>query len=181
MYQVFHDLAALHSRLNQTFEKLGVPLRSEELVVPEFRCVAIGTDSTEMERASTFLFDEGIPAKIVPVALGLDWVPMLYYLCSPEEQVALALEKLRQTPQSEVDLSQYLEGLAVKRIRSERFWLRVGLLLLALWSGGLGILAVMTAQRGRRDLAVLCGLLALLFVGCGYMAFRASRKDAYNS
>jgi hypothetical protein len=180
MYAVVHDVAAFHQRLNKQFAEFGVHLRSEDLLVPEFRCVALGTDQAEIEQARTILHKEGIAATVTSVAIGLDWAPMLYYLCVPEGNVSSALAWLGVPPRGGMDLSRYLKGLTISRSRSERRWVRVALLLIAVWSVGVGILAVLTARQGRWDLAVLSGVLMLLFVGCGYMAFRASQRSSSN-
>ncbi len=159
MYEIVHDVQAVYEKINSTFASLGLPIRIEEYVSREKRCIGISTDEDNLNHIRRLLEEAGILFSVDEVHVGLEWMPTLYYVQVPQANVAAALAVLAQMQKKGRDVSAYMESISRANSRMGRVlgWAAL------IYAGFLFIMAIGLGQATFRKIAQEQWGLAFLF------------------
>lgn len=180
MFEIVHDVEAFHEKLNKVFIAFGVPLKSEDLFTPDFRCVGIFTDKDNLYKAQSLLKEAGIETMVNTIPVELDWTSHIYYLNVRDGQILKALSFLERMKFQDLDISSYLENLAIARSRTEYLLIWSGLIFVSVVTIFMGFVTIDAIIMNRWASMILFGLLTIgLTIGCviiGYLLLKSLKE-----
>jgi len=177
MIEIVHNAEIIHEKLNKTFAALGLPLKSEDFVVPDMLCVSIASKDNDLYKVQTILKQEDIETTVSSIPTGLEWIPYIYYINVSKGEVRKAIALLEHLKFQSADLSEYFENMARSRSRNEHLLTWVGLTFISGIAVLVGYITVEAFLLKRWDAVILFGLLILGFMVLGLCVIKVIRKQ----